>query len=75
MGVNPAGDRRCGKASLDGVLAGTVTLAFGSNEILGGTRSATLDLRFPSRELTLATADGRELVRAGRLLVDGAPSA
>lgn len=51
IGVNPAGDALTGKASLDAVLDGTVTLAFGSNEMLGGTQSATLDLRFPSRAI------------------------
>ncbi|MEZ5980243.1 MAG: helix-turn-helix domain-containing protein [Planctomycetota bacterium] len=57
LGVNPAGDALTGKASLDAVLDGTVTLAFGSNETLGGSQSATLDLRLPSRSLEVRAGD------------------
>jgi leucyl aminopeptidase (aminopeptidase T)/DNA-binding transcriptional ArsR family regulator len=55
-GVNAAAEGRSfgggvptGKTSLDAVLAGAVTLALGSNEILGGVQRASLDLRFPAR--------------------------
>lgn len=66
IGVNPAGAGLTGKASLDAVLAGSITLAFGSNEVLGGTRRATLDLRFPSRSLSAST-QGNTIVRDGNL--------
>jgi leucyl aminopeptidase (aminopeptidase T) len=61
LGVNPAGHALTGKASLDSVLDGAVTLGFGSNESLGGTQTATLDLRFPSREIEVR-AGGAVLV-------------
>ncbi|WP_419186076.1 helix-turn-helix domain-containing protein [Rohdeia mirabilis] len=61
FGVNPAGHALTGKASLDSILEGAVTLGFGSNESIGGSQSATLDLRFPSRDIEVR-AGGAVLV-------------
>lgn len=47
VGLSPISDVLTGKTSLDSVISGVVTLAFGSNAELGGEQSATLDLRFP----------------------------
>ncbi|MCB9914442.1 MAG: hypothetical protein H6828_04735 [Planctomycetes bacterium] len=68
VGLNPVGSTLTGKSSLDGVLAGTLTPSFGSNEVVGGTHRANLDLRFPSRELDLVV-NGEVLVSRGELQV------
>jgi leucyl aminopeptidase (aminopeptidase T) len=69
IGLSPIGDRLTGKTSLDSIQRGIVTLAFGTNEYLGGSQSATLDLGFPLFKATLET-DGKALIRAGNIEVD-----
>ncbi len=49
---------------LDPSLAGTVSLSFGNNELLGGTARATLDLIMPATSLTVRGGEA-ELVRRG----------
>ncbi|MCA8981982.1 MAG: helix-turn-helix domain-containing protein [Planctomycetes bacterium] len=66
LGLSPVGDALTGKTSLDSILAGVVTLAFGTSTEQGGEQSATLDLRFPLTGATLEL-DGRVLVRDGAL--------
>ena len=66
IGLSPIGDRLTGKTSLDSIQAGVVTLAFGSSEALGGSQSATLDLRFPLQGATV-TVDGIVIQRDGHL--------
>jgi leucyl aminopeptidase (aminopeptidase T)/transposase-like protein len=67
FGINPAGRGPTGMPVLDGCLEGTVTLAFGNNEMLGGTVRATLDLNLPSTSVSVSAGDVR-LVEEGRLV-------
>ena len=69
IGASPVGGGPTGKPSLDSVLEGVVTLAFGSDRALGGEADATLDLRFTLAGATVELA-GRTLVRDGRLALD-----
>jgi leucyl aminopeptidase (aminopeptidase T) len=66
IGLNPAGSGTTGMPVLDPNLAGTVTLSFGNNELLGGTARATLDLIMPATSLTVRGGKA-ELVRRGVL--------
>ncbi len=66
IGINPAGAGPTGLPVLDGCLAGTVTLGFGNNELLGGTTRATLDLEFPSTQVTVRAGEAT-LVGEGTL--------
>jgi DNA-binding transcriptional ArsR family regulator len=68
IGVSRVGRELTGKTSLDSILEGVITLGFGSDGFLGGTRVASLDLRFPLRNGTLL-ADGEVVVEAGRLVL------
>lgn len=67
IGVNPAPGGLTGKPGLDTCRAGTVTIGFGTNELLGGSGRATLDLRFLLRDATVRAGE-RLLVRDGELL-------
>lgn len=67
FGLNPAGQRATGKPPLDACLAGTVTLGFGNNELLGGSVRSTMGLLLPSFHTTVRLEDDL-LVRAGALV-------
>lgn len=66
IGLNPAGQGTTGMPVLDPNLAGTVSLSFGNNELLGGSVRATLDLIMPATSLTVRGGDA-EIVRRGIL--------
>ena len=66
IGLNPGGTGPTGRPELDTVLAGTVTLNFGNNEIWGGNVRSTFNLSLPAHGLTVRTRSTSIVVR-GRL--------
>lgn len=69
IGLNPAGRGTTGKPVLDACFAGTLTVSFGNNELLGGDVRSTLQLIMPSTAHTLR-AGAVEIVTRGELRSD-----
>ncbi len=66
FGLNPGGVGPTGRAELDSVLAGVVTLDFGNNELLGGSVKSTFNLSLPAHAVTVRTRT-MSPVKQGRL--------
>lgn len=67
IGINPGARALSGKPVLDARMAGTVTVMFGNNELIGGDVRSTLSMIFPSRSHTVRV--GRDvIVEAGELI-------
>lgn len=73
IGLNPGGAGPTGRPELDTVLAGTVTLNFGNNEIWGGNVKSTFNLCLPAHGLTVRT-ESTSLVLRGRLVETKGPN-
>ncbi len=69
FGLNPAGRGPTGKPTLDSCLEGTVSLHFGSNELLGGQGRSTLNLVFPHTALSVRNGPFT-LLDSGRFVWD-----
>ncbi|MCA9727706.1 MAG: helix-turn-helix domain-containing protein [Candidatus Eisenbacteria bacterium] len=69
IGLNAGGKGPTGRPELDSLLAGTVALSFGNNELLGGSVRSTFNLTLPANAMTVRTGR-RTLVAAGHLELD-----